>query len=213
MKIMRVQKAIFAAALLLCPLLLAAQTARVTYKRSFKQSRPAFLQIEIARDGAARYQAREVDTDPLSTLDFTASPQTVQEIFAAAAALHDFAHPLQSPQPVAYTGDKMLAFDDGAHHQSQSFTYTTDKPAAKLVGLFEKISVTGMNAIRLQRALQYQPLDVLALMNHIQDDWSSHLMAEPQLLAPTLEKLVSDGNAMSAARHRAEKLLQALQKK
>ena len=107
----------------------------------------------------------------------------------------------------------MLVFDDGAHHQSQSFTYTTDRPAAKLVALFEKISVTGMNAIRLQRALQYQPLDVLALMNHIQDDWSSHLMAEPQLLAPTLEKLVNDGNAMSAARHRAEKLLQALQKK
>ncbi|HET9784844.1 MAG TPA: hypothetical protein VFP94_07800 [Terriglobales bacterium] len=210
---MKVQKAIFAAALLLCPWLVAAQTARVTYMRSFKESKPAFLQIEIARDGAARYQAREVDSDPLSTLTFTASPAVVQEVFAATAALHEFAQPLQSKQPVAYTGDKMLAFDDAGHHQSQSFTYTTDKPAAKLVDLFEKISVTGMNAIRLQRALQYQPLDVLALMNHIQDDWSNHMMAEPQLLAPTLEKLVADGGAMAAAQHRAEKLLAEFKKR
>lgn len=202
-----------AAAVLLLPLALAAQTARVTYSRSFKQSRPAFLQVEIRQDGAARYQAREVDTDPLSTLTFTASPAVVQEIFTAAAALHDFSQPLQSPQPVAYTGDKMLAFDDAGHHQSQSFTYTTDKPAAKLVDLFEKISVTGMNAIRLQRALQYQPLDVLALMNHIQDDWSNHMMAEPQLLAPTLHRLLDDPGAMSAAQHRAQKLLAEFRKK
>ncbi|MGN6594109.1 MAG: hypothetical protein ACTHJX_14540 [Terriglobales bacterium] len=211
---MTVRKATLAAlglALLLGPRL-AAQSARVTYRRSFKESKPAFLQIEVRQDGAARYQAREVPTDPLATLDFTASPRTVAQIFAAAAALHDFSQPLQSKQQVAYTGDKMLAFDDAGRHQSQPFTYTTDKTAAKLVDLFEKISVTGMDAIRLQRALQYQPLDVLSLMNHIQDDWSNHLMAEPQLLAPTLEKLIADGGAMSAARHRAEKLLAGFRK-
>jgi hypothetical protein len=212
---MTVRKAPLAAlglALLLAPLL-AAQSARVTYMRSFKQSKPAFFRIEVSQNGAARYQAREVPTDPLSSLEFTASPATVEAIFSAAAALDDFSRPLQSHQPVAYTGDKMLAFDDAGRHQSQQFTYTTDKTAARLVDLFEKISVTGMDAIRLQRALQYQPLNVLSLMNHIQDDWSNHLMAEPQLLAPTLRSLVDNGGAMDAARHRAEKLLQAFAKK
>ncbi len=201
---------------LLCALTLGAQSLgspRVTYARSFQGSVPPFFQIEVYRDGRATYAAREKAGMPLMTLSFTASPQALQEIFAGVRALHDFAgSTLQSKQNVAYTGDKMLAYDDDSHHTSQQFTYTTNQHAAALVSLFEGISVTGMDAIRLQRALQYQPLDVLQIMNQIEADWAGHQMAEPQLLAPTLQATLANPGIMDAAQKRARKLLQEFAK-
>lgn len=183
---------------------------RVTYTRSFKGSNPAFLQVEVSQDGHARFQAKDNDTDPLSTLDFTATPAAVQETFSRAAALDGFTSPLQSKQKVAYTGDKMLAFDDANHHNAQEFSYTTDPPAAALVDLFEKIAVAGTDAIRVQRAMRYDRLDLLDLIEHVQGDWDAHLMAEPQLLAPVLEQAAANPDLMDAARKRAGKLAQAM---
>lgn len=189
-------------------------TPRVTYARSFKGSVPVFLQIEVYQDGHAVYTARAKDGDPEAHLAFTASPAAVEEIFSAAAALQDFSSPrLQSRQEVAYTGQKMLAFDDSTRHAAQQFTYTTDKHAVRLVSLFEAISVTGMDTLRLQRALQYQPLDVLQIMNQIQDDWSGRQMAEPQLLAPTLAAAAANSGVMAAAQSRARKLLREFARK
>lgn len=188
--------------------------ARVTYTRSFKGSQPAFFQIEVNQDGRASYQGKDMDADPLVTLPFTASPAAVRLIFQSAAALEDFAGAkLQSKQKVAYTGDKMLAFDDATHHSAQDFTYTKLPPAAALEALFEKIATTGDDAIRLQRAMQYQPLDVLDRMNQIQEDWDGSQMAEPQLLAPVLQDMVANTAVMDSARHRAEKLLLAFGEK
>lgn len=191
----------------------AAASARVTYSRSFKGSQPSFLQVEIAQDGQASYQAREQDSDPLTSLSFTASPATVAEVFRAADALRHFAGPkLESKDKVAFTGEKMLAFDDATQHASQLFTYTKLAPAVALIGLMEKISTTGIAAIRLQRAMKYQPLNLLDLMESAQTDWAQHQMAEPQLLQPTLEALVANPAAMSAAKDRAQKLLDAMAK-
>lgn len=193
---------------------LAAQTApaaRVTYTRSFQGSQPAFLEIVVGADGRAQYQAKENGADPATTLDFTATPATVRAIFGQAAVLGDFAgDKLQSRSKVAYTGDKMLAYDDGTRHAAQEFTYTQLPAATALVDLFEKISVAGMDSIRLRRALQYQPLDLLDRLREIQDDWNSHGMAEAEILVPTLEAVTQDPASMEAARHRAEQLLKEI---
>ncbi len=209
---MRFHSRLAAAVFLLGSLALLAQAPgapRVRYARSFKGSTPEFFQIDVYRDGHAIYQARDQAADPLTALAFTASPAALREIFSAAAALHDFAAPaLQSRQDVAYTGSKSLAYDDAGQHHVQHFTYTTNKTAARLVNLFEAISVTGTDAIRLQRAMRYQPLDVLQIMNQIQDDWNSHAMAEPQLLAPILAAAIANQGVMSAAQARARRVLQ-----
>lgn len=188
-----------------------APAPRLTYTRSFKASDPAFISVSIAQNGQAVFQAREHDADPLATLTFSATPATVRALFADAAALKDFAGPkLQSSDKVAYTGDKSLAFDDAAAHQFQEFTYTKLTPARRMVESFEKIAATGVSAVQLARAMQFDRLDVLDTMQRIQDDWNAHALGEPQLLVPTLQKLASDSSQMQAARHRAEKLLAAL---
>lgn len=191
----------------------ASSPARVTYTRSFKGSQPAFLQLVIREDGAATYEAKEKDGDPLTSIAFTASPGVLTEVFAEVRSLDGFAGPkLQSKEKVAYTGDKMLAFDDAARHNSQEFTYTKLPAARSLVELFEKISTAGMDAIRLQRALRYQPLNVLDAMQQMQSDWDLHQIAEPQIMQAVLEQTVASPTAMDAARHRAQKLLDAIAK-
>lgn len=185
--------------------------ARITYTRSFKASDPAFLSVTVAQNGAASFTAREHDGDAPVTLHFTAAPATVRTLFAEADALHDFGgEKLQSRDKVAYTGDKALAYDDASQHQFQEFTYTKLAPARRLIDSFEKIATTGISAVHLARAMQFDKLDVLDTMQRIQDDWSMHALGEPQLLVPTLQKLAGDSSQMNAARHRAEKLLAAM---
>ncbi|HUX68364.1 MAG TPA: hypothetical protein VMV31_12830 [Terriglobales bacterium] len=191
-----------------------AEPARVTFSRSFQGSQPAFFQIEVYQDGRASYRGKDLDADPLVRLRFTASPAAVRRIFGNAAALDDFnGRKLQSKLQVAYTGDKLLAFDDATRHGSQAFTYTRVPAAAALVSLFEKIATTGEDALLLQRAVQYQPLDVLDRMNQIQSDWDGGQMAEPQLLAPVLRAMIANPAVMDSARHRGEKLLRAFAEK
>ncbi len=187
-----------------------AAPARVTFSRRFQGSPPAVFRIEVYQDGRASYRGKDRDADPLVTLRFTASAAAVRRIFANAAALDDFnGRKLQSKLRVAYTGDKLLAFDGATRHGSQAFTYTRVPAAAALVSLFEKIATTGEDALRLQRAVQYQPLDVLDRMDQIQGDWDGGQMAEPQLLAPVLRAMIANPAVMDAARHRGETLLRA----
>jgi hypothetical protein len=192
---------------------LAAQAppARVSYTRTFPHSDPVYLKVTVAADGAAVYAAREHAGEPVMRFPFQASPTAVRAIFHAAAALDDFRGvALQSNDNVAFTGDKTLAYTDGPVRGVQHFTFTTLAPAHALESLFEKISATGIYALRLQRALTYQPLDVLGILDQIQSDWNLHQLAEPQLLAPVLRRLRADPSQMQAAQHRAQKLLAAM---
>jgi hypothetical protein len=192
---------------------LAAQSpaARVTYTRTFPNSDPVYLKIAVARDGAAVYAARETAAEPVLSLRYQASPQAVRVIFADAAALDDFRRPkLQSKDNVAFTGSKTLAYDGSGIHAAQDFTFTTVSTARALEALFEKISATAMYALRLQRAVTYQPLDVLGILDQIRADWAMHQLAEPQILAPVLRRLAADPSQMQASRHRARNLLAAM---
>ncbi|HEY7855638.1 MAG TPA: tyrosine--tRNA ligase [Terriglobales bacterium] len=193
--------------LLAAQLVAQASSPRVTFSRSFKGSQPAFFSVVVNRDGQAVFTARQQDADPSVTINFTATPVVVNEIFADAATLGDFSRPLQSKARVAYTGDKMLAFDDATHHTSEEFTYTTIPAAAALTALFEKIGVCGSDALRLRHAMQYSRLDLTDIMDAIVADWEGHELGEPQLLAPTLEQLVADSSLLQSARNRAQKLL------
>lgn len=201
-----------AAAASLSPLLpAAAPPARLTYICSFKGSAPAFVEIQMQPDGQTSFQARLHDADPLATLQFTAAPALAAQMFADARAVDNFGGPqLESKAKVAYTGDKMLAYDDGARHQSQTFTYTTLRPAAALVTAFQRITTTGADALLLQRAMRYQPLDVLGLLDRIRSDWDNHVMGAPELLAPVLRQLIADPAMMDAARSRARALLHSM---
>ncbi|MGH9479299.1 MAG: hypothetical protein ACRD1A_08720 [Terriglobales bacterium] len=203
---------ILAAILAVAPL--AAQTAqppRLSYMCSFKASTPSYVEIEVSQEGRATFQAKIQDADPLTTLQFTAAPALVRQLFADADAAHDFAGPtLQSKNKVAFTGEKRLTYDDGARHQSQMFTYTSVRPAAALVRAFQQMTSTGTDAILLRRAMNYQPLDVLSLMDRIRSDWDSHMLGSPELLAPVLRQLIASPAVMEAARNRARKLLEAM---
>lgn len=185
--------------------------ARVTYTRSFQGSVPAFIEIVVSQNGAASVTVRQHDADAPQSLPFTAAPATVQDIFAKAAALHDFATPtLASKQKVAYTGAKELAFDDATHHAAQQFNFTTVRPAAELEARFEQMGVTANDALNLERAMRFQPLDVLGVLEQIQQDQSGGQLGEPQIIEPELKAALANPALMDAAHRRARALLEAI---
>ncbi|HVB39554.1 MAG TPA: hypothetical protein VNE83_01550 [Terriglobales bacterium] len=188
-----------------------AEAARVTYARSFKGSVPAFVQIAISQDGAATATVREHDADAPQTLQFTASTAAVQDIFAKAAALHDFTRPtLEAKQKVAYTGDKMLAFDDAAHHSAQQFNFTAVAPAVALEARFEHMATTAVDALELERAMRFQPLNTLGVLEQIEQDQSAGRLGEPQIIERDLKAAAANPVLMDASRHHAAGILKAL---
>jgi len=188
-----------------------AEAGRVTYARSFKGSVPAFVQIAISQDGEATATVREHDADAPQTLRFTASTAAVRDIFAQAAALHEFTHPkLEAKQKVAYSGDKMLAFDDANHHSSQQFNFTTVAPAAELEARFERMATTAVDRLELERAMRFQPLNTLGVLEQIEQDLSAGRLGAPQMIEPDLEAAAANPALMDAVHHHAAGILKSL---
>lgn len=191
----------------------APETGTIRYSRQFKGSQPEFFSISIAATGAAEYEAREQDSDPPRQLAFTATPATCARIFALAAELHDFDVPLDDKgAKEGYTGTKTLAFDGDGRHTEQQFNYTRLRPAQDLTDLFEKIANTAGDALDLRNAIQFDRLGVVDVLNRIEQDWESKFLAEPQLLAPTLQQIVNDPAMMALAQRHARTLLAEIKK-
>lgn len=183
---------------------------RLTYSKSFAGSTPAFFQITVRRDGDAEYESIEKNGQPAQSLAFTVAPAMTRRLFALAAAVDDFARPLEAKAKVSYMGTKMLAYDDAARHQEQTFNYTTASPAAALTDLFERIGTTGEDALRLRHAARYDHLGVLQVLDGILRDARQNELGAPQLLRPTLEKVASDPQLMDVAHVRAREVLTTL---
>ena len=183
----------------------------VTYSRSFKGSQPAFLQVEVARNGQAEFEVRMADGQPMQTLVFTASPRVVAQVFALTRKAKEFSRPLEDRHDkVGYTGTKMLAYDDAGQHHQQVFNFTRVKPAADLQGLFEAIGDTGTHALRLQESARYDPLGVVKELGLIAVDWNENQMAEPSIILPVLRQVSANTNLMDIARKRARILIQRM---
>ena len=91
------------AALLLATLALNAQ--KVIYTKSFPNSNPAYVSIEVARDGAAVFKESPTDAQPVK---FQMSATDVAQIFALADKLDHFKRTLESGLKVAFMGESLL---------------------------------------------------------------------------------------------------------
>mgnify|MGYP001426172781 CR=1 FL=1 len=185
---------------------------RLTFTKTFHDSQPAFVQITVTADRQAAAEVRETADQPPVNTTFIASPALTARLFALAGELHYFAKPrLESKAKVGYLGEKMLAYDDPAHHGQQVFNFTQVRAAAELTQIFERISNAADHAARLEHVLRYDRLGVIRELARLQEDWNSHQLAAPQVLFPVLTEIAADKALLHVARHRAATLLQEMQ--
>ena len=114
---------------LVCPFLLAGDTARIVYSKSFPGSVPAYVSITVDHSGAGEYKEAPDDENPLK---FQIGDAEVKEIFDLTDKVDRFKRPLESPLKVAFMGMKTFRLENGAEKAEVKFNFSEDVSARDL---------------------------------------------------------------------------------
>jgi hypothetical protein len=191
-----------ASLLVAAPLL--AQT--LFFSKDFPGSMPAYVSVQVSRDGSAVYQEAPDDPD---AVDFKLPETTVQEMFDLASKLDHFKRPLESGLKVARMGEKTFRFiDTGAKHEVK-FNFSIDENAKLLLDLFERVTETQQLLFTLERSVRFDKLGVNKALLQIESAWDRKRIVGPERFLPLFERVAKNGSYLNMARERAGALAQA----
>lgn len=173
---------------------------RLTFKKEFKGSTPAYVLIAVERSGEATYQEAADDENPMR---FRLNEQEVAEMFALAEKANRFTQPVESGLKVAFMGTKTLRYVDGKDSHEVSFNFSLDENIQRLQDWFERISESEQHLILLERAVRFDKLGVNdALLRLEVSKDKNRLVATAQFL-PMLDRIVKNEAFLHMARDRA----------
>ncbi len=184
--------------------ILSAAEPSLFYSKSFPNSTPAYVSIQLAASGDIIYKEAVDDEQPVK---LKIEPEEAAEIFALAQKLDHFQHPLESGLKVAFMGEKTFRWvADGAPPQEQKFNYSQDPDANKLQDWFERITESEMLFFSLERTVKYDKLGVFKALLQLEAAYDrKRLLAWPQYL-PLLDRVAKNSSYMNLARERAASL-------
>lgn len=175
----------------------------IFYSKSFPNSTPAYVSIQIARSGDIVYKEAVDDEQPVK---LKIEPQEAAEIFALAEKLDYFKRPLESGLKVAFMGEKTFRWEAEGKPQEQKFNYSQDLDANKLQDWFERITESEMLFFSLERTVKYDKLGVYKALLQLEAAYDrKRLVAWPQYL-PLLDRVAKNSSYMNVARERAASL-------
>lgn len=184
---------------------------RITYSKVLHGSTPEYFSITVDRHGHATYEAGNLN-EPNSPRNLQLRDVTTQKVFDLAGALNNFdAVELESYKKVANLGRKTLAYDDGSQKHQAAFNFTTRREAQELLDIFEKISAVAQHIATLEHSIQFDRLRLPEQLRQIQRDLDRRALAEPELMEPTLRKIVKNPRFLHLAQSRAQNILGRLQ--
>ncbi|HEX2714165.1 MAG TPA: hypothetical protein VHM88_18380 [Candidatus Acidoferrales bacterium] len=195
---------------LLPVLLLASDTATLTYRRVFKGSVPEFIEIKVSENGAAVYDIRQLD-EPPNPQPFEVGSPLRAKLFELAAQLNDFRGlNLDVRRRIANLGEKTFRWErDGETHEV-SFNYTLNATANQLTTAFEGLARQQEHLISLQQRMKYDRLGVNEALMQFESDLNHKILPEPQRLLPVLEQIANDSRFVEIARQRARNLAERI---
>jgi len=187
--------------------------AKLTYTRTFKGSTPEYLAIIVDSSGFGTYEGRKLDEAQIeSPRALQLSVPTTQRIFDLARELRDFKLiRLESRRKVANLGEKTLAYQQGAEVNKVVFNYTDNRTAQDLVGVFEAVGAVEEHVAALEFEMKYDPLALSQELLQIEIELDDKSLIDPQLLAPTLEKIAHGSRYLHLAQTRAQQILDRVQ--
>ncbi len=176
----------------------------VTYTKSFPGSVPAFVSIEVRKDGSAVYKEAVDDEDPVA---FKVSPEDVQMVYGLADTLEHFKRPLESGLKVANMGKKTFVWQDGATKHEQSFNFSMDENAKTLLDWFERVTETQQLYFALERTVKFDKLGVNKSILQVEAAWDRKRLVGPERFIPLLERVAKNESYLHMARERAASLV------
>ncbi len=190
--------------------------ATVTFTLDFPNSQPEHYAIRIQSDGTAHYDSSgklSPDSDDVDSFgfDFTTSPEFRQKVFALAAKAGYFQKDLDSHHKnMAFTGKKVLAYQDAKRHGESAYNYASNPAVQELTSLLQNLSATLEYGHRLHYAHRYQKLALDDELKRMEEDSRSTPLVELSAIAPILKQIVDDPSVMNVSRARAQRLLAAV---
>jgi hypothetical protein len=185
----------------------AADTAHITFTKSFPGSVPAYVSIAIDRSGAGTYKEAPDEDEPET---FQLEDQATATLFDLANKLDHFKRPLESGLKVANMGAKTFRWEEGGAANEATFNYSQDLNAQMLLDGFECISDSERAFFELRLAVKHDKLGVQDAMLRVQDLWEQRrLVGTPQFL-PLFDRMIKDDSYLHMARERAAALAAAI---
>lgn len=181
----------------------AADVPRIFYSKSFPGSTPAYVGIEISKDGTGVYQEAVNDPNPVK---FTVAPESVNEIFALADKLDHFKRPLESGLKVANMGAKTFRYQNGAEKHEVQFNYSQDEDAKLLYDWFEKLTETQQYYFNLESSMRFDKLGVNKNLLQLESAWDRKRLIGSDRFLPLLERITKNDSYLHMARERAATL-------
>ncbi|MBS1853489.1 MAG: hypothetical protein JST79_21535 [Acidobacteria bacterium] len=193
-----------------------AQTAVpiVSFNFDFPGSEPEHYVITVAHDGQAAYESSgklNPDNSEVSRLEFTISEPARKKIFDLAKQAGYFQKELDANKKVAFTGNKVLAYQDGARNTQAKYNYSSIPAVQELTQLFQSMSATLEFGRRLRYFHRYQKLALNDELKRMEQSSHDNMLQEMQAVAPVLQEIAKDPTVMNIDRARALRLLEQAQ--
>jgi hypothetical protein len=204
---------------LCCVLALAASAqqgsgATVAFTCDFPGSDPSHYGISVNSDGHASYisdgkLAQDSEPDAPFTQDFTLPAASVAHILDLTKQAGYFEGKVDSGKKnIASTGEKTLSYKDAQKNTSATYNYSPMPAVQELTSLFQNLSATLEFGRRIEFERHYQKLALDEELKRLEDMASRGEVAEIEVIAPILQKLLDDQSVINTVRARAQRLLE-----
>jgi len=184
---------------------LAAAEPRLILSKKFPHSVPEYVELRITTDGQVEYREKP-DEDPMR---LHLSAADAQSIFETAKKCENFSRPLESGLKVAFMGDKLFRWEDGAEHHEVHFNYTQDLDGQAMLDWYERIVESIGLRIDLERTAKYDPLGVNQSLLYLEAAYDNKRLVALDQYLPMLDRVAKNEKYMHMARERAARLADA----
>jgi hypothetical protein len=188
--------------------------ATVTFTLDFPQSNPSHYSISVDAAGHAHYEckgtiAEDSEAQPY-TLEFNMSAGNREKIFDWAKQAQYFAGKVDSGnRKLAFTGAKVLSYQDGQRSNTAQYNYSNLAPVQELTTLFQNIAGTLEYGRNLAYYHRYQKLALDEELKRMEGQARSNQLSEIQSVTLVLQEIVDDPSVLNVVRARAKALMEA----
>ena len=184
----------------------------VSFGLNFPGSQPDRYGVTVPLSGDATYfsdgKLMEGGEAEDFKLAFSISADARTRIFDLAKKAHYFAQDVDSKKKnMAFTGTKVLSYNDGQKENRASFNYSTVAAVEELTNLFENMSTTLEFGRRLEYYHRYQKLALDEELKRMEEMANQNELHELSAVAPVLQEIAEDNTVINPVRARAQRML------
>ncbi len=191
----------------------APSVATVTFTLDFPQSNPEHYSIAIDASGHGRYECTgkvaEDSEEDAYRAEFQMSAGNRDRVFSLAKQSQYFTGAVDSSNgKLAFTGAKVLSYQDGQHSNTVHYNYSNLPPVQQLTTLFQNMAATLEYGRRLTYYHRYQKLALDDELKRMQTQARNNELTEIQSVAPVLQEILDDASVINVVRARAKELIE-----